>query len=138
MPTAESTKSPKNTTKTPEVPARAPRKSLVPGKIVDAYLFGHVAEATLRGLGMFVMLLLFFAVITATRKLLDSSLSLAGAGELIIYQLPRIILFTMPMGTLYGTLHAFPKSSHTRLLSLTVTTSPTRFLTSVVTVRESI
>lgn len=93
--------------------AREPRKYL-PGRLLDAYLFGHVAEATLRGLAMFVMLLLFFAVITATRKMLDNSLSGAGAVQLILYQLPRIFLFTLPMSTLYGTLHAFGELSSSR------------------------
>jgi lipopolysaccharide export LptBFGC system permease protein LptF len=90
--------------------ARPPRK-LLPGRLLDTYLFGHVAEATLRGLGMFVMLLMFFAVISATRKLLDASLSWGGALELIVYQLPRIFLFTLPMSLLYGTLHAFAEMS---------------------------
>ena len=93
--------------------ARAPRKYL-PGRLLDAYLFGQVAEATLRGLAMFVMLLLFFAVITATRKMLDNSLSISGAAQLIAYQLPRIFLFTLPMSTLYGTLHAFGELSSSR------------------------
>ena len=93
--------------------AREPRKYL-PGRLLDAYLFGHVAEATLRGLAMFVMLLLFFAVITATRKMLDNSLSGVGAALLILYQLPRIFLFTLPMSTLYGTLHAFSELSSSR------------------------
>lgn len=98
---------------TPPSFARPPRKYL-PGRLLDAYLFGHVAEATGRGLGMFVMLLLFFAVITATRKLLDNSLSMGGAVQLILYQLPRIFLFTLPMSTLYGTLHAFGELSSAR------------------------
>lgn len=63
---------------------------------------------------MFVMLLLFFAVITATRKMLDNSLSMSGAAQLILYQLPRIFLFTLPMSTLYGTLHAFGELSSSR------------------------
>jgi lipopolysaccharide export system permease protein len=83
----------------------------MPGKIADGYLFSQVAESTVRGLGMFVMLLLFFAVITATRKMIENSLDWKGAVELIVYQIPRIFLFTLPMAVCYGTVQAFASLS---------------------------
>ncbi|MDF2439870.1 MAG: lipopolysaccharide export system permease protein [Abditibacteriota bacterium] len=94
--------------------SRALRPSLVsrlPGKIADRYLFTLVVEATFRGLGMFMMLLLFFAVITATQKLLQQELTMMGALEFTAYQLPRILLFTLPMSVLYGIVQVFSELS---------------------------
>ncbi|MBV9863790.1 MAG: LptF/LptG family permease [Abitibacteriaceae bacterium] len=83
---------------------RGPR---FPVKIIDLYLFNHVVQATLRGLGWFAGLLVAVAVITAARKLVDNSLTLGSMAVFIAYQIPRILLFTLPMSILYGTVQAF-------------------------------
>ena len=86
-------------------------RSRLPGKIADRYLFALVAEATFRGLGMFMLLLLMFAIITATQKLMQQELTMLGAVEFTAYQLPRIFLFTLPMSTLYGIVQVFSELS---------------------------
>ena len=90
-----------------------------PFKLVDRYLFAQVFEATLRGLGMFVMLLLVFAIISATNTVLANSLSLYGALQMIFYQMPRLFMFTLPMAILYGTLQAISEmSTHGEITAL--------------------
>lgn len=83
------------------------RRTRLPFLIADGYLFGEVASATLRGLGWFGGLLMAFAVIAAVRRVVDNSISWAGMLEMIAYSMPRIILFTLPMSVLYGTVQAF-------------------------------
>lgn len=87
--------------------ARRRRGPRLPGKIVDVYLFGSVLEATWRGITWFGGLLFAFAVITAVRKFVESSLSFSGMLLLLIYQMPRIFLFALPMSLLFGTLQTF-------------------------------
>lgn len=83
---------------------RGPRS---PFKIVDLYLFGQVVQATIRGLGWFCGLLVAVTVITAVRKLVDSSLVVSSMALWIVYQIPRIMLFTLPMSVLFGTVQTF-------------------------------
>ena len=88
-------------------------------KLVDRYLFAQVFEATLRGLAMFVMLLLVFGVITVTNTMIATQLPLVGAIQMLWYQLPRLLLFTLPMGILYGTLQAISEmSTHGEITAL--------------------
>lgn len=83
---------------------RGPR---LPLPIADAYLLRQVVESTFRGLTWFAGLLLAFAVITAVKKLAEQSIDIHGVIELLVYQMPRILLFTLPMSILYGTLQTF-------------------------------
>jgi len=94
------------TTKTSAHPKhrRLPR---LPFKIADKYLFGEVSGATMRGLGWFGGLLLAFAIIGAVRRVVDDSVALPGMLAIVAYSIPRIVLFTMPMSVLYGTVQAF-------------------------------
>lgn len=79
--------------------------------IADGYLFSQVMEGTLRGLLWFGGLLAMFAVLSAVRKAADQTLSPSAALLFIAYQLPRIMLFALPMSVLYGTLQAFSELS---------------------------
>ncbi|MDQ3815064.1 MAG: LptF/LptG family permease, partial [Armatimonadota bacterium] len=83
------------------------RRSLLPLKIIDGYLLHYAIESTVRGLLWFAGLLLMFAVITAVRKVLESSIPIINMWELVIYQMPRIIAFTLPMSILFGTVQTF-------------------------------
>ncbi len=103
----------------PTTQTMAPVKRGIVFKLVDRYLFAQVLEATLRGLAMFVMLLLVFAIISATNTMLANSLSLYGALLMIFYQMPRLFLFTLPMAILYGTLQAISEmSTHGEITAL--------------------
>ncbi len=80
-------------------------------KIIDAYLLRCLASATLRGLLWFGGLLVMVAVVTAARKVSDQSLPLSDILALIYLQFPRVFLFTLPMGVLFGTTEAFTELS---------------------------
>ncbi len=90
------------------VQRRRPRKLF---NIADGYLFAQVMEGTLRGLLWFGGLLAMFAVLSAVRKAADQTLSPGAAVQFIAYQMPRIMLFALPMSVLYGTLQAFSELS---------------------------
>lgn len=79
----------------------------LPFKVINTYIFWHVAEASVRGFMMFAFLLLMTAVITAVRRLVDQSLAFGSVLEWLAYQLPRILMFTFPMSVLYGVVQAF-------------------------------
>jgi lipopolysaccharide export system permease protein len=78
-----------------------------PLKIADRYLLASVIGGTLRGLCWFAGLLLAFAVISAVRKIVTDQLPLMLCARIVFYQLPRILLFTLPMSVLYGTVQTF-------------------------------
>lgn len=82
-----------------------------PFLIADGYLFRQVASATLSGLLRFAGLLLIVAAMTAVRQMATSSLSFRGMIELLALQMPRILLFTLPMSVLFGTVQTFADMS---------------------------
>ena len=81
--------------------------SRLPLKIADAYLLRHMIEATMRGLVWFVSLLMMVSIIGAVRKLVDNTLDLGGLIRILLSELPRVFLFTIPMAILFGTVQTF-------------------------------
>lgn len=97
------------------------RRFQLPLKIADSYLLTSVTGGTLRGLCWFAGLLLAFAVISAMRKVVTEQLPLGLTIRLVACQLPRILLFTLPMSILYGTVQTFSDlSSRGELTALSV------------------
>lgn len=82
-----------------------------PFNIADSYLLRQVVEGTLRGLLWFGGLLAVFAVLSALRKAADQSIAAGPALQLIVYQMPRILLFALPMSVLFGTVQTFSELS---------------------------
>ena len=75
--------------------------------IVDRFVGKLVVGATLGAAGWFLGILLIAVVITGLQKLVTNSLS---PGELAIFvalQLPRMIVFALPMAILFGSVQAF-------------------------------
>ena len=75
--------------------------------IVDRFVGQLVVGATLGAAGWFLGILLIAVVITGLQKLVTNSLS---PGELAIFvalQLPRMIVFALPMAILFGSVQAF-------------------------------
>ncbi|HEX8552547.1 MAG TPA: LptF/LptG family permease [Abditibacteriaceae bacterium] len=89
---------------------RTPRRG--PFRIADWYLFSQVMGAALSGLLRFAGLLVVFGVLGAVKRYADGSLSLSGMAEVILYQLPRVFVFTLPMSILFGTVQAFSDLSN--------------------------
>lgn len=89
------------------VPRPWRRRFRLPMKIADAYLLSSVCEATLRGLVWFAGLLFAFAVITAVRRIVADQLPFGLMFKLVAYQMPRVLLFTLPISVLYGTVQTF-------------------------------
>ena len=81
--------------------------SCLPLKIADAYLLRHMIEATVRGLVWFVSLLMMVTIIGAVRKLVDNTLDFPGLFRVLLSELPRVFLFTVPMAVLFGTVQTF-------------------------------
>lgn len=79
----------------------------LPLKIADSYLLGSVIGGTLRGLCWFAGLLLAFAIMNAVRRVVTDQLPLGLTIRIVICQIPRILLFTLPMSLLYGTVQTF-------------------------------
>lgn len=82
-----------------------------PFKIADAYLFAQVAAATLRSLLWFAGLLIIAGALTAVRRFANGELSALGMAQVLMYQLPRVFVFTLPMSTLFGTVSTFTEMS---------------------------
>jgi lipopolysaccharide export system permease protein len=82
-----------------------------PLKIVDAYLLMQIVEATLRGLLWFGGLLFMVTAISAVRKVISNGIGIDAMLQMILYQVPRIILFALPMSVLFGTVQAFTELS---------------------------
>lgn len=86
-------------------------KSRLPLKIADSYLLSAVFAGMLRGLMWFGGLLLVFSIMSAMSKVMRYSLPPLLIIELVLYQLPRLVLFTLPAATLFGSVSAFTEMS---------------------------
>ncbi len=82
-----------------------------PLKIVDSYLLAHVIEGTLRGLLSFGGLLVMVTIVSAVRSAMSDHFPLSTLFSMVLYQVPRIFLFALPMAVLYGTTQAFTELS---------------------------
>ena len=75
--------------------------------IIDKFVGKLVVGATLGAAGWFLGILLIAVVITGLQKLVTNALS---PGEMLIFvglQLPRMIVFALPMAILFGCVQAF-------------------------------
>ena len=75
--------------------------------IIDRFVGQLVVVSTLGAAGWFLGILLIAVVITGLQKLVTNSLS---GGEMLIFvalQLPRMIVFALPMAILFGCVQAF-------------------------------
>ena len=88
--------------------ARPPRCIL---GIADRYLFWQMVSATLRGLIWFGGLLVLVSTINVLRKGLQQSLPLDAMLMALLYQLPRVFQFAMPMSLMFGTVQTFSELS---------------------------
>lgn len=86
-------------------------KSHLPLKIADSYLLSAVLAGALRGLMWFGGLLLVFSIMNAMSKVMKYSLPPMLMIQLVIYQIPRLVLFTLPAATLFGSVSAFSEMS---------------------------
>ena len=86
-------------------------KSHLPLKIADSYLLSAVLAGALRGLMWFGGLLLVFSIMNAMSKVMKYSLPPMLMIQLVLYQLPRLVLFTLPAATLFGSVSAFTEMS---------------------------
>jgi len=82
-----------------------------PFKIADAYLFGEIAGATLRSMVWFAGLLIVAGALSAMSRFARGELSAVGMAEVLLFQLPRVFVFTLPMSTLFGTVSVFSELS---------------------------
>lgn len=111
----DATKGAKSTSVSPLRPGVAPhavprpwkKRFRLPLKLADSYLLSLVIGGTLRGLCWFGGLLFAFAVISAVRRLVADQLPASLMIQLVAYQMPRILLFTLPMSVLFGTVQTF-------------------------------
>lgn len=105
----------------PQSETRKTRFPLFRLKIIDGYLLHHVVSATLQGFLWFAGLLLAVAVITSARKVVTDGLPLNLLLVLIGYEVPRIVLFTLPMSLLFATVQTFSDLSlHGELTAIQV------------------
>ena len=86
-------------------------KSHLPLKIADSYLLSSVFAGMIRGLMWFGGLLLVFSIMNAMSKVMKYSLPPLLLVQLTIYQLPRLVLFSLPAATLFGSVSAFTEMS---------------------------
>lgn len=91
--------------------AHRKRRKDGPLKIVDSYLLRHIREGTLRGLLWFGGLLFMVATVSALKSVLADQVSMSALVKEVLFQVPRIILFALPMAVLYGTTQAFTELS---------------------------
>jgi lipopolysaccharide export system permease protein len=89
------------------VPRPWRRRFRLPLKIADSYLLASVISGTFRGLCWFGGLLFAFAIISAVRRIVSDQLPASLMIKLVAYQMPRILLFTLPMSVLFGTVQTF-------------------------------
>ncbi len=89
----------------------AARRRHSPLKVADAYLLRQVIGATLRGLLWFAGLLFVTTLIAGIRRLVDGTLNAAGLWHLVLSDIPRIFVFTLPMSLLFGTVQTFAELS---------------------------
>lgn len=98
-------------TAAPKTASRKRRRKEGPLKIVDSYLLAHVMEGTLRGLLWFGGLLVMVTVVSAVKNVLSNHIAFSALISMVLYQVPRIFLFALPMAVLYGTTQAFTELS---------------------------
>ncbi len=75
--------------------------------ILDRYLLAQVGGSILGGLALFLIVLLVAVIITGLQKLVTNGLSPGEFLSFIGLQLPRMIVFAMPMATLFGCVQSF-------------------------------
>ncbi len=75
--------------------------------ILDRYLLGNIANAILGGLGLFLIVLLVAVIITGLQKIVSNGLDAGEFLRFIGLQLPRMIVFALPMAVLFGCVQSF-------------------------------
>ncbi len=75
--------------------------------ILDRYLLGNVANSILGGLALFLIVLLVAVIITGLQKIVSNGLSAGEFLRFIGLQLPRMIVFALPMAVLFGCVQTF-------------------------------
>jgi LPS export ABC transporter permease LptG/LPS export ABC transporter permease LptF len=75
------------------------------------YILGQLFIPTLLGLLLFTFVMLMNELFLVAQKIISLGLTWDLSSRLILYQLPRLIVMTVPMGTLLGTLIAVGRLS---------------------------
>ncbi len=79
--------------------------------LLDSYLLRHVVVATLTGLSWFLGLLMVAVVITGVQKVVSNALSFGAMAQFVAFQVPRMVLFALPMAVLFGAVQTFSELS---------------------------
>lgn len=97
---------PSRSTSAPAV--RSPRRiKNGPLAILDRYLLATSGGAILGGLALFLIVLLVAVIITGLQKLVTNGLNPGEFLRFIGLQLPRMIVFALPMAVLFGCVQTF-------------------------------
>jgi LPS export ABC transporter permease LptG/LPS export ABC transporter permease LptF len=78
---------------------------------LSRYLLGQLLLPTLIGLLLFTFVMLMNELFFVAQKAVAHGLGWGASGRLILYELPRLVVMTIPMGTLLGTLVAVGRLS---------------------------
>lgn len=73
-------------------------------KIIDRYVFGEISRPALLGVGVYTFVLLMNQFFLIARQAIQKDLGTLVVSELILLELPRVLLLTIPMGVLLGVL----------------------------------
>ncbi len=88
-------------------------------KLVDRFILRLIVSGTSQGFVWFGGLLLTATIITAMHKLVVSALPVWSLISLVGCEVPRVVLFCLPMAALYGAVQAFAGlSEHGELTAL--------------------
>lgn len=78
---------------------------------LSRYLLRQLLLPTLLGLLLFTFVMLMNELFFVAQKAVAHGLSWGASGRLLLYELPRLVIMTIPMGTLLGTLVAVGRLS---------------------------
>ncbi|MHC5012740.1 MAG: LptF/LptG family permease, partial [Planctomycetota bacterium] len=78
---------------------------------LSRYVFGQLQMPTVLGLLLFTFVLLMNQLFFVAQKVITLGLSWDTSARLLIYQMPRLLVMTIPMGTLLGSLIAVGRLS---------------------------
>ncbi len=87
--------------------ARARKRATSGVPILDRYLLSGVGSAIVGGLALFLIVLLVALIITGLQKMVTGNLSPGEFLRFLWLQMPRLIVFALPMAVLFGCVQTF-------------------------------
>lgn len=91
-------------------PAATPWRR-TPSPTLVTYVLRELAPPTLMGFGLFTFFLLMNALLQLADRIIIDRVPVADVGLLFLYNVPHVIVLTVPMGVLVGGLIAFGRMS---------------------------